>query len=812
MVPRWLVARCVLVVVTVFQVSCSAQLGQEEASPAVLYPWGRRPDGDSMGLSRVKRAWIIPPIRVSENSKQIPENLVEIKSDKVLTTEVIYRLEGRGVDQDPKGIFEIEVHTGWIKCLVPLDREQHSSFTLKAFALSPSGESLETPSTIEIVVLDQNDNRPNFTQAEFVGYVPEFSIPGTAVARVSATDADDPETENALLGYSIVEQESIPPLRINRTMFGINNTTGMIYTRDVGLDREVVDGFRLTLQVADMAGEGLSDLASALIYVTDINNHAPLFTPASYRMTAVENRELDEIGRVNTTDRDEPGSVNWKAQYTIAKGDPHGHFAIRTDPETNQGILSVVKPLDYESQAEHELTLTVANEVPLSPKAPQAPASVATVAVTVANEREAPRFRVNPLRLNVPESVDPGTILARNIAESPDNKNLRFDVQYDPEKWLSVNPQTGEIRARRKFNLRSPYVKNNIYRAVIKATDTDAGGVSSSATVELTLRETNDFAPLLVPQTGTMCRDADATPSLILSAVDQDLPPQAAPFYFLLQNEAAAANWTLNKVNETHTVLQPLVEMESGLYVVPVSVSDSGTPALYAVYALNVTLCDCGVAGDCDAVAVALVGAGAGLSFLALLIVIGSVLLLLLLLLLALTVWSCRKRPVKEAGLLAGQSEDDVRDNVMNYDEQGGGEEDEKGYNLDQLRNPDAFIPPPALALPFFSSPGSAPPKGRQPRRKDAPQTLPTSSHPRKPPPDPTDIKDFIDDSVDAADRDPTAPPYDTALVYDYEGEGSRAGSLSSVASAGSDGDQDYGHLSGWGPRFRRLADMYGPH
>lgn len=56
---------------------------------------------------------------------------------------------------------------------------------------------------------------------------------------VSATDADDPMTENAYLSYSIIGQESIPANDINKVMFGINNQTGSIYTRDVGLDREV---------------------------------------------------------------------------------------------------------------------------------------------------------------------------------------------------------------------------------------------------------------------------------------------------------------------------------------------------------------------------------------------------------------------------------------------------------------------------------------------------------------------------------------------------------------------------------------------
>lgn len=50
-----------------------------------------------------------------------------------------------------------------------------------------------------------------------------------------------------------------------------------------------------------------------------------------------------------------------------------------------------------------------------------------------------------------------------------------------------------------------------------------------------------------------------------------------------------------------------------------------------------------------------------------------------MLLLLAVVVTTCGRRHhmKKGTGLLVGESEDDIRDNVFNYDEQGGGEEDE---------------------------------------------------------------------------------------------------------------------------------------
>lgn len=51
-----------------------------------LYPW--RHQGE--GLVRVKRDWIIPQIRVLENSKQVPEDLVQVNMPNLATDSILH--------------------------------------------------------------------------------------------------------------------------------------------------------------------------------------------------------------------------------------------------------------------------------------------------------------------------------------------------------------------------------------------------------------------------------------------------------------------------------------------------------------------------------------------------------------------------------------------------------------------------------------------------------------------------------------------------------------------------------------------------
>lgn len=56
-----------------------------------------------------------------------------------------------------------------------------------------------------------------------------------------------------------------------------------------------------------------------------------------------ENRVDVVVANLTVIDADQPHSPNWNAIYRIISGDPSGHFTIRTDPVTNDGMVTVVK-------------------------------------------------------------------------------------------------------------------------------------------------------------------------------------------------------------------------------------------------------------------------------------------------------------------------------------------------------------------------------------------------------------------------------------------------------------------------------------
>uniref|UniRef100_A0A671VZK4 Cadherin 2, type 1, N-cadherin (neuronal) n=1 Tax=Sparus aurata TaxID=8175 RepID=A0A671VZK4_SPAAU len=748
-------------------------------------------------LRRLKRDWVIPPINVPENSRgQFPEDLVRIRSDRDKNRMLRYSVTGPGADQPPNGIFIINPISGQLSVTKPLDREHISNFHLRAHAVDLNGNQVENPIDIVINVIDQNDNRPEFTHTIFNGSVPEGSKPGSFVMTVTAVDKDDPKTANGMLRYKILSQNPQSP---SSNIFTINNKTGDIITVAAGLDREKVTQYTLIIQATDMEGNptyGLSNTATTIIRITDVNDNPPEFTTDTFFGEVHENRVNVIVANLTVTDKDQPHTQAWSAVYRITAGDPTGRFSIPTDPTSNEGLLTVVKPIDYELTRSFMLTVEAENEVALARGIHLPRQSTATISVQILDINESPEFSPSPKSIKLEEGLTARSRLTTFTAQDPDRsmrQTVRYSKMYDPANWLEIDPVNGQISTIAILDRESPYVKNNLYNVTFMASDNGIPPASGTGTLQVYLLDINDNAPHVFPPEVEMCEKPDPD-GINITASDPDLTPNAGPFAFELASRPSDVrrNWTLSRINGEYAQLRLRIgSLASGIYKVPIMITDSGNLPMSNTSYLKVKVCQCDHHGDCvDMERIIAAGLGTG-AIIAILICI----IILLVLVLLFVMWMKRRDKERQAKQLLIDPEDDVRDNILKYDEEGGGEEDQD-YDLSQLQQPDA-LESDGVKVGI--------------RRMDERPLHHDHQYPlRSAAPHPGDIGDFIHEGLKAADNDPTAPPYDSLLVFDYEGSGSTAGSLSSLHSSSSCGDQDYDYLGDWGPRFRRLADLYG--
>lgn len=550
-------------------------------------------------VPRQKRSIVVSPILIPENQRQpFPRDVGKVvDSDRPEGSK--FRLTGKGVDQDPKGTFRINENTGSVSVTRTLDRETIATYQLFVETTDASGRTLEGPVPLEVIVIDQNDNRPIFREGPYIGHVMEGSPTGTTVMRMTAFDADDPATDNALLRYNIRQQTPDKP---SPNMFYIDPEKGDIVTvvSPALLDRETLENpkYELIIEAQDMAGldVGLTGTATATIVIDDKNDHSPKFTKKEFQAT-VEEGAVGVIVNLTVEDKDDPTTGAWRAAYTIINGNPGQSFEIHTNPQTNEGMLSVVKPLDYEISAFHTLLIKVENEDPLVPDVSYGPSSTATVHITVLDVNEGPVFYPDPMMVTKQENISVGSVLLTVNATDPDSlqhQTIRYSVYKDPAGWLSINPINGTVDTTAVLDRESPFVHNSVYTALFLAIDSGNPPATGTGTLLITLEDVNDNAPVIYPTVAEVCDDARNLSVVILGASDKDLHPNTDPFKFEIHKQTVPDKvWKISKINNTHALVSLLQNLNKANYNLPIMVTDSGKPPMTNITDLRVQVCSC---------------------------------------------------------------------------------------------------------------------------------------------------------------------------------------------------------------------------
>ncbi|KAM4629585.1 desmocollin 2-like protein isoform 2-T2 [Polymixia lowei] len=551
--------------------------------PAPKAPW-------DLAHKRSKRRWSPLPFNIIEQDlPPFPKEMELVGSDSSVNYSVYYTIRGPGVTLTPKDLFSVDRNTGMLRVHYAVDREQYKQFVFEAQVFDKkTGKETDRPLDITVLVVDINDNAPTFSgPLEF--HVAEQSNTGTEVGVVTATDRDQEGTLHTKIRFSLLT---------GNELFNIHPESGMITTRSRTLDREVQVAIPVIIEIRDMDGisSGLFSTGTATISLVDINDNPPTFRETVYKARIEENKVDVLVLRIPVDDKDEEKTKNWNAKFVITAGNVNGNFRVDTDPKTNEGLLYVVKPLDYEKGKVIMLTLSAQNEVPLVGST----GSWLSIPVelSVGDVDEGPEF-VPPIKvIRVKENTVIGTVLGTYTAIDPETESstgIKYYRVSDPGSWVSIAESTGELKVANIIDLESPLVTNAMYNITVKAVDLSSK--SGVGTVTLLIEDANDNKPVIPDGVLVLCEEEGKMGSVTVHAHDVDRSPYSAPFHFQLPKDMQT-KWRLGDAQNTSVVLEQAVDLPRGVQDVSIHITDlQGNGGIQVV---TVRVCRC-LGGECVA-------------------------------------------------------------------------------------------------------------------------------------------------------------------------------------------------------------------
>ncbi|KAF5404616.1 hypothetical protein PHET_02068, partial [Paragonimus heterotremus] len=256
-------------------------------------------------------------------------HLLAVDPDFGQNAEVFYKLmeNDRNVSN-----FNIDSNTGILSTAVTFDHEARTSYVFQVVAVDQGVPQRTGTANIKVMILDINDNCPQFSQSDYTFHILENQPESTQIGRVAATDVDSEEF--GPVHYFLSSD-------LDALIFHMDQRTGSLRSRQV-LDRErqaryvfrvlARDG---NVQISQTAVKSIKDVkltgtATVTVVVEDDNDNWPLFVSpnatANTLAIAVDETLGHRLAYVQATDADE--GENALISYHILSGNTNGLFGL----------------------------------------------------------------------------------------------------------------------------------------------------------------------------------------------------------------------------------------------------------------------------------------------------------------------------------------------------------------------------------------------------------------------------------------------------------------------------------------------------
>uniref|UniRef100_A0A2K6QA51 Protocadherin Fat 2 n=1 Tax=Rhinopithecus roxellana TaxID=61622 RepID=A0A2K6QA51_RHIRO len=458
---------------------------------------------------------------------------------------------------DPLGQFGIsQVGDEWrISSRKTLDREHTAKYLLR---ITASDGKFQASVTVEIFVLDVNDNSPQCSQLLYTGKVHEDVFPGHFILKVSATDLDT--DTNAQITYSLHGPGAHE--------FKLDPHTGELTTL-TALDRERKDVFNLVAKATD--GGGRSCQADITLHVEDVNDNAPRFFPSHCTVAVFDNTTVKTPVAVVFA-RDPDQGANAQVVYSLPDS-AEGHFSI----DATTGVIRLEKPLQVRPQAPLELTVRASDL-----GTPVSLSTLGTVTVSVVGlEDYLPVFLNTEHSVQVPEDAPPGTeVLQLATLTRPGAEKTGYRMVSGNEQGrFRLDARTGILYV----NASLDFETSPKYFLSIECSRKSSSSLSDVTTVVVNITDVNEHRPQF-PQDPYSTRVLEnalvGDVILTVSATDEDGPLNSDITYSLVGGNQLG-HFTIHPKKGELQVAKALDWEQASSYSLKLRATDSGQPPLH---------------------------------------------------------------------------------------------------------------------------------------------------------------------------------------------------------------------------------------
>ncbi|NWH46573.1 CDHR3 protein, partial [Fregata magnificens] len=369
------------------------------------------------------------------------------------------------------------------------EKDPHCYF-LNITVADPHG--LNSTKTLNINIVNINDERPYFTIKQRIYRIPEEQSLGTIVANITAKDPDDEDSPSRLF-YSIQSSDRY---------FSINPSTGVLQVTG-RIDRDALPlrlhpNISVIVRVEDSTSGGHASEMEITIIIDDINDNPPECNPSTFRKEVNENTTagtflLDLRNYCKDIDVD---PSNNQFNFTGLSGFGSNNFALES---TVSGRLVMTESIDLENTAHLGLevySLTVRVQDIGCPNY----SNIIYIYIRIKPVNEFfPVFSNLSYEFNVPEITKVGSSIGRVKARDKDwpPSVITYSIvagggirDYTNIFWIS--PTKGDV----KILARLDYETTQKHILTVQASDQEK---TATASVTVNVLEVNDEEPVCSP-------------------------------------------------------------------------------------------------------------------------------------------------------------------------------------------------------------------------------------------------------------------------------------------------------------------------